>query len=226
MPLALSSYFFYFEARGRQTSLHAPPTSTAMFLLRSAIANAATRGGVSGSGRIASSSSTTSAAVAAASRSLSTVFLPSPFHRSAPRWRDDDDDDAAFVVEAGMPTTRAPPKASSYEGDAWWRLSGAIVARLTGDWTYAATTAISDASSSKRGVLAYRDGFVVDEREGVEAVSAAPETTTMIAETLPDPSPLSDLSVWLISTLKRRKKMMNKHKLRKRRKKLRLKTRK
>jgi len=38
-------------------------------------------------------------------------------------------------------------------------------------------------------------------------------------------SPLS-LSVWLISTLKRRKKMMNKHKLRKRRKKLRLKTRK
>ncbi|KAL7492936.1 hypothetical protein ACHAWT_002045 [Skeletonema menzelii] len=37
--------------------------------------------------------------------------------------------------------------------------------------------------------------------------------------------PLS-LSVWLISTLKRRKKMMNKHKLRKRRKKLRLKTRK
>lgn len=39
-----------------------------------------------------------------------------------------------------------------------------------------------------------------------------------------DESPLS-LSVWLISTLKRRKKMMNKHKLRKRRKKLRLKTR-
>ena len=38
-------------------------------------------------------------------------------------------------------------------------------------------------------------------------------------------SPLS-LSVWLISTLKLRKKMMNKHKLRKRRKKLRLKTRK
>jgi hypothetical protein len=74
--------------------------------------------------------------------------------------------------------------------------------------------------------LAYRDGFVVKEREGAEAISSAPETTTMIAETLPDPSPLSDLSVWLISTLKRRKKMMNKHKLRKRRKKLRLKTRK
>mmetsp|Transcript_53453 Transcript_53453/g.113537 ORF Transcript_53453/g.113537 Transcript_53453/m.113537 type:complete len:169 (+) Transcript_53453:111-617(+) len=35
-----------------------------------------------------------------------------------------------------------------------------------------------------------------------------------------------DLSIWQISTLKRRKKMMNKHKLRKRRKKNRLKTRK
>mmetsp|Transcript_13190 Transcript_13190/g.23589 ORF Transcript_13190/g.23589 Transcript_13190/m.23589 type:complete len:163 (-) Transcript_13190:129-617(-) len=38
-------------------------------------------------------------------------------------------------------------------------------------------------------------------------------------------SPLEDLSIWQISTLKRRKKMMNKHKLRKRKKKMRLKTR-
>lgn len=37
---------------------------------------------------------------------------------------------------------------------------------------------------------------------------------------------LEELSVWLISTLKRRKKMMNKHKLRKRRKKMRLKSKK
>ena len=59
-------------------------------------------------------------------------------------------------------------------------------------------------------------------------------TTTMVVESTSDdevcrggsPSPLSDVSIWLISTLKRRKKMMNKHKLRKRRKKLRLKTRK
>jgi hypothetical protein len=148
------------------------------------------------------------------------------FHRTAPRWREDDDDDAAaFVAESGK-TTRAPPKASSYDvGDAWSRLSGTIVAGLTGDWTYAATTAIADASSSsKRGISAYRDGFGVEERNGAEAFSAASEAT--IAKTLPDPSPLSDLSVWLISTLKRRKKMMNKHKLRKRRKKLRLKTRK
>lgn len=46
----------------------------------------------------------------------------------------------------------------------------------------------------------------------------------VMKEELDEESPLS-LSVWLISTLKRRKKMMNKHKLRKRRKKLRLKTR-
>lgn len=39
-------------------------------------------------------------------------------------------------------------------------------------------------------------------------------------------SKLEELSIWLISTLKRRKKMMNKHKLRKRRKKLRLKSKK
>lgn len=37
---------------------------------------------------------------------------------------------------------------------------------------------------------------------------------------------LSELSIWQISTLKRRRKKMNKHKLRKRKKKLRLKTRK
>ena len=37
---------------------------------------------------------------------------------------------------------------------------------------------------------------------------------------------LDELSIWQISTLKRRKKMMNKHKLRKRKKKMRLKTRK
>ena len=39
-------------------------------------------------------------------------------------------------------------------------------------------------------------------------------------------STLDELSIWQISTLKRRKKMMNKHKLRKRKKKMRLKTRK
>ncbi len=35
---------------------------------------------------------------------------------------------------------------------------------------------------------------------------------------------LEDMATWLISTLKRRKKKMNKHKLKKRRKKLRLKS--
>jgi hypothetical protein len=51
-------------------------------------------------------------------------------------------------------------------------------------------------------------------------------TTTMMMMMEGGTRQLLDLSIWLISTLKRRKKMMNKHKLRKRRKKLRLKTRK
>ena len=48
-------------------------------------------------------------------------------------------------------------------------------------------------------------------------------TTLVMEETA---SALEELSIWQISTLKRRKKMMNKHKLRKRRKKMRLKTKK
>ena len=47
-------------------------------------------------------------------------------------------------------------------------------------------------------------------------------TTLVMEETA---SALEELSIWQISTLKRRKKMMNKHKLRKR-KKMRLKTKK
>jgi hypothetical protein len=195
-----------------------------MFLLRSAIAtHAASRGGLSGSGRIASSSLTTSTAAAAAAGSLSTLSLPPLFHRRAPRWRGNDDEDAALLADAGI-STRASPKASFYDDDSWSRrLSGAIVAVLAGDSTFAAT-AILDAPSSKGGIDAYRDEWGVQEREDAEAVSAS--VTTTIEEALPDFSPLSDLSIWLISTLKRRKKMMNKHKLRKRRKKLRLKTRK
>lgn len=53
--------------------------------------------------------------------------------------------------------------------------------------------------------------------EGGSAVTSLVDTAA---------SKLQELSLWLISTLKRRKKMMNKHKLRKRRKKLRLKSKK
>ena len=55
--------------------------------------------------------------------------------------------------------------------------------------------------------------------------AALSESELFALEEQQSESPMS-LSLWLISTLKRRKKMMNKHKLRKRRKKLRLKTRK
>jgi hypothetical protein len=55
----------------------------------------------------------------------------------------------------------------------------------------------------------------------VESSSAAEVAALASASELMDP-----MAIWQISTLKRRKKMMNKHKLQKRRKKLRLKTRK
>ena len=51
------------------------------------------------------------------------------------------------------------------------------------------------------------------------------EWEDILMETPESESPLSELSIWQISTLKRRRKKMNKHKLRKRRKKMRLKTR-
>mmetsp|Transcript_9394 Transcript_9394/g.14097 ORF Transcript_9394/g.14097 Transcript_9394/m.14097 type:complete len:111 (-) Transcript_9394:221-553(-) len=80
-----------------------------------------------------------------------------------------------------------------------------LVANLSGDATLVSLEQTqSQIEENKLGGDASSDLFVLKEEEE---------------------SPLS-LSVWLISTLKRRKKMMNKHKLRKRRKKLRLKTRK
>mmetsp|Transcript_25340 Transcript_25340/g.42981 ORF Transcript_25340/g.42981 Transcript_25340/m.42981 type:complete len:152 (+) Transcript_25340:173-628(+) len=80
-----------------------------------------------------------------------------------------------------------------------------LVANLSGDATLVSLEQTqSQIEENKWGGDASLDLFVLKEEEE---------------------SPLS-LSVWLISTLKRRKKMMNKHKLRKRRKKLRLKTRK
>ena len=56
------------------------------------------------------------------------------------------------------------------------------------------------------------------------ALSATSSMSTIASPMAQDV--LESLSLWQISTLKRRKKMMNKHKLQKRRKKLRLKTRK
>mmetsp|Transcript_22485 Transcript_22485/g.45277 ORF Transcript_22485/g.45277 Transcript_22485/m.45277 type:complete len:153 (+) Transcript_22485:196-654(+) len=80
-----------------------------------------------------------------------------------------------------------------------------LVANLSGDATLVSLEQTqSQIEENKWGGDASLDLFVLKEEE----------------------ESLLSLSVWLISTLKRRKKMMNKHKLRKRRKKLRLKTRK
>ena len=67
-----------------------------------------------------------------------------------------------------------------------------------------------------------------EEKEGdwedIIITTTTPKTTPIMEEE--SNCLLEELSLWQISTLKRRKKMMNKHKLRKRRKKNRLKTRK
>mmetsp|Transcript_28082 Transcript_28082/g.44182 ORF Transcript_28082/g.44182 Transcript_28082/m.44182 type:complete len:167 (+) Transcript_28082:165-665(+) len=65
---------------------------------------------------------------------------------------------------------------------------------------------------------------IIEEENNWGGVMSSTDLVVRKEEEEDEESPLS-LSVWLISTLKRRKKMMNKHKLRKRRKKLRLKTR-
>ena len=63
--------------------------------------------------------------------------------------------------------------------------------------------------------------------EDIIISTTAPKTTIMESPQEEESNCLlEELSLWQISTLKRRKKMMNKHKLRKRRKKNRLKTRK
>ena len=62
----------------------------------------------------------------------------------------------------------------------------------------------------------------IDEVEGNKCWEDVSSTPLMEEES----TLLDELSIWQISTLKRRKKMMNKHKLRKRKKKMRLKTRK
>ena len=63
----------------------------------------------------------------------------------------------------------------------------------------------------------------IDETEENKYWEDASSTPLIMEE---ESSLLDELSFWQISTLKRRKKMMNKHKLRKRKKKMRLKTRK
>ncbi len=77
-----------------------------------------------------------------------------------------------------------------------------------------------------------KDGGTWEDVTSFTTVSQSPSasttssTTAALYDESASASGLDSLAIWQISTLKRRKKMMNKHKLQKRRKKLRLKTRK
>lgn len=90
------------------------------------------------------------------------------------------------------------------------QISNYLTATLSGDLTF---LTIDNMVRKKEDV---------EENSCWEDVSSTP----FIMEEETSLTLLDELSIWQISTLKRRKKMMNKHKLRKRKKKMRLKTRK
>ena len=112
----------------------------------------------------------------------------------------------------------------------------AIIAKFTGDGTMNTIDGIISASKQheqKQRQVKDVDDQWIEKNEDITTTTTttttdtnAMQTTTMMMMMEGGTRQLLDLSIWLISTLKRRKKMMNKHKLRKRRKKLRLKTRK
>ena len=119
-------------------------------------------------------------------------------------------------------------------------LPSAIIAKFTGDGTTMNTIDILISSSEQQQQQQVRDvdDQWIEKNEDNSTTTTttdtnAIQTTTMMMMMMMmmmmeggTRGQLLDLSIWLISTLKRRKKMMNKHKLRKRRKRLRLKTRK
>ena len=117
-------------------------------------------------------------------------------------------------------------------------LPSAIIAKFTGDGTTMNTIDILISSSEQQQQQQVRDvdDQWIEKNEDNSTTTTTTTDTNAIQTTMMmmmmmmmeggTRGQLLDLSIWLISTLKRRKKMMNKHKLRKRRKKLRLKTRK
>jgi hypothetical protein len=116
-------------------------------------------------------------------------------------------------------------------------LPSAIIAKFTGDGTAIMNTIdilISSSEQQQQQVRDVDDQWIEKNEDNSTTTTTtdtnAIQTTTMMMMMMMmeggTQGQLLDLSIWLISTLKRRKKMMNKHKLRKRRKRLRLKTRK
>ena len=111
----------------------------------------------------------------------------------------------------------------------------AIIAKFTGDGTMNTIDRIMSASKQheqkQQQVVKDVDDQWIEKNEDITTTTttdtnAIQPVMMMMMMMEGGTRQLLDLSIWLISTLKRRKKMMNKHKLRKRRKKLRLKTRK
>ena len=117
-------------------------------------------------------------------------------------------------------------------------LPSAIIAKFTGDGTTMNTIDILISSSEQQQQQQVRDvddQWIEKNEDNSTTTTTTTDTNATQATTMMmmmmmmeggTRGQLLDLSIWLISTLKRRKKMMNKHKLRKRRKRLRLKTRK
>ena len=117
-------------------------------------------------------------------------------------------------------------------------LPSAIIAKFTGDGTEIMNTIdilISSSEQQQQHVRDVDDQWIEKNEDNSTTTTTTTDTnaiqtttTTMMMMMMEGGTrgQLLDLSIWLISTLKRRKKMMNKHKLRKRRKRLRLKTRK
>lgn len=148
---------------------------------------------------------------------LSTLsFHPSLFNNTEKDSTTVKDTSTSTPWFANVSTTQLPLilNASSYINNIASHFSNTMT-NLSGDYTLVTMDSIARK--------------LEEEKEGDwEDIIIATPTKTTIMESPQEESNclLEELSLWQISTLKRRKKMMNKHKLRKRRKKNRLKTRK
>ena len=120
-----------------------------------------------------------------------------------------------------MSTTQLPiilNTSSSYINNITSHISNTMMTNLSGDYTLVTMDSIARNLEEEKEEGDWEDIIIS---------TTAPKTTVMESPQEEESDCLlEELSLWQISTLKRRKKMMNKHKLRKRRKKNRLKTRK
>mmetsp|Transcript_17972 Transcript_17972/g.32502 ORF Transcript_17972/g.32502 Transcript_17972/m.32502 type:complete len:182 (-) Transcript_17972:29-574(-) len=149
--------------------------------------------------------------------SLSTLSYHHHHHHHHPSLFDDAEDAEDASSSSSKPRRTAAPLAKYAAMTAMdyvqSNLSDAMTAALYGNSVLAMMVDVMAVKQSERE----------QEGEREEEDSRWEDIVTQITDESASPS--EDLSIWQISTLKRRKKMMNKHKLRKRKKKMRLKTR-